>query len=62
MLVNIIPQFAMYNGHPIFWPKLSGKKIFHFNFVIQLFICLYFETKPIIFQAIILHMDIIIAF
>ena len=33
-----IPHFAMYNVHPYFWPKLSGEKSFHFNFLIQLFI------------------------
>ena len=39
------------------------KKIFHFNFLIQFFTYLYLETKPIIvFQVIILHMDIVIAF
>ena len=30
--------------HPGFWPKLSGKKIFHFNFLIELFIYLYLDT------------------
>ena len=30
--------FAVYNVHPHFWTKLSGKKSFHFNFLIQLFI------------------------
>ena len=39
------------------------KKNFHFNLLIQLFIYLHLETKSIIvFQGIILHMDIIIAF
>ena len=38
------------------------KKIFHFNFLIQLFIYLHLETKPIIVsQSIILHTDIVIA-
>ena len=37
------------------------EKIFHFNFLIQLFIYLYLETKLIIiFQDIILHMDIVL--
>ena len=53
----------MYTAHPHFWPELSGEKTFHFNFYIQLFIYLYLETKPVIvFQGIILHTDIIIAF
>ena len=26
------PYFSVYNAHPRFWPKLSGKKIFRFNF------------------------------
>ena len=64
-----MPYFAVYNvlsvynAHPCFWPKLSGgKKIFHFNFLIQLFIYLHLETKPIIVsQSIILHTDIVIA-
>ena len=57
-----IPYFAVYNAHPCFWPKLSGKKIFHFNFLIQYVIYLYLETKPvIIFQGMILHMDVYIA-
>ena len=51
----------MYKVDARFWPKLSGKK--SFNFLIQLFIYLYLETKPIIvFQGIILHMDIVITF
>ena len=58
-----LPHFAVYNAHPHSWPKLSGKKIFFFYFLIQLFIYVYLETKPmIIFQGIILHMDIITAF
>ena len=36
------------------------KKIFHFNILLQFFIYLHLETKPvIIFQGIILHMDIV---
>ena len=43
-------------------PNFQGEKIF-FNVLIQLFIYLYLETKPIIvFQGIILHMDIVIVF
>ena len=39
------------------------EKIFPFIFLIQLFIYLYLETKPIIeFWGIILHTDIIITF
>ena len=53
----------MYNVHPCFWPKLSGEKIFHFNFLIQLFIYLYLETTLMItFQGIVLHVDSVIAF
>ena len=57
-----LAYFVMYIVHPCFWPKLAGKKIFPFNILIQYFIYLYLGTKPIIFQNIILHMDIIIAF
>ena len=39
-----LPYFAMYHAHPCFWPKLSGKKIFHFNFLFQLCIYLYLDT------------------
>ena len=47
----------------VFGPTFR-KKTFHFNSLIQLFIYLYLETKPIIvFRGIIiLHVDIIIAF
>ena len=53
----------MDNVHPRFWPKISGgKKTVHFNLLIQFLIDLYLETKLIIvFQGIILHMDIVIA-
>ena len=34
----------MYGAHTRFWPKFSGKKIFCFNFLIQLFIYLYLDT------------------
>ena len=62
-LVFLLSHFATYNAHPRFWPKLSGKKIFHVNFSIQFLVYLYLERKPIIiFQGIILHMDIVIAF
>ena len=30
-----LPYFVMYNVHPYFWPILSGKKFFHFNFLIS---------------------------
>ena len=33
----------MYNVHPHFWPKLSGKK-FCFSILIQFFIYLYLDT------------------
>ena len=68
MSVHIPCSFINYhilpciNAQPRFWPKLAGKKIFPFNILIQYFIYLYLGTKPIIFQNIILHMDIIIAF
>ena len=55
----------MYNVHPNFWPKLSGKTSFVliFNSIIYLFIYLDLETKQIIvFQGNILHTDIVIAF
>ena len=46
----------------IFGP-IFQEKIFHFDFLIQLFIYLYLETKWIIvFQGISLYTDIIIAF
>ena len=50
---------------PTFLAQIFRKnlKISHFNFVIQLFVYLYLETKPItVFQGIIFHTDIIIAF
>ena len=48
---------------PALLAQTLRKDIFRFNFLIQLFLYLYLETKPIIvFQGIILHMDIIIAF
>lgn len=31
-----------------FWPKCSGKKVFHFSFQIQVLIYSYLETKPTI--------------
>ena len=41
----------------------SGTKIFCFSILTQLFSYLYLERKPIIvFQGIILYMDIVIAF
>ena len=48
----------------VFGPNFQGKKkIFRFNFLIQFFIYLYLETKPIIiFQGIVMHTDIVIAF
>ena len=42
---SVTPYFPMCNAHPRFWPKLSWKKIAHFDFLIQLFIYLYLETK-----------------
>ena len=59
----MVPYFAVYNAHPRVWPKLSGEKSFILIFLIQLFIYLYLETKPIImYQGIILYADIIIVF
>ena len=47
----------------VFGPNFQEKKIFHVNFSIQFLVYLYLERKPIIiFQGIILHMDIVIAF
>ena len=46
----------------VFGPNFQ-EKIFHFNILIQVFIYLYIETKLImVFQGIILYMDIIVAF
>ena len=53
---SLVPYFATYNAHPCFWPKLSGKKSF---VLIQFF---YLYVKPLTFQGILLHIDIIIAF
>ena len=48
---------------PMFLAQIFRKKFFCFNFLIQIFIYFYLETKLIIiFQGIILHTDIIIAF
>ena len=69
----ILPPFTycvlphMTHSHVEYIPTFSAqafrKKIFCLHFKVQLFIYLYLETKPIIiFQDIILHMDIIIAF
>ena len=53
-----MPCFTMYNVHLHFGPSFQGEK--SFNFLIQLFIYLYLETKLIIiFWGIILHTDII---
>ena len=61
-LTELIPYFAMFRAHPCCWPRLSGKKIFCFNFLIQFFIYLHLEPKLIIvFQGIILHTDIVTA-
>ena len=64
----VLPHFALYTAPScamhtqLFGPNFQ-KKIFHLNFLIQLFIYLYLETKPsIVFQGIILHTDIVIAF
>ena len=57
-----ITIFAGYNVLLcIMCTRILGEKIFHFNVLIQLLIYLYLETKPIIiFQGIILYMDIVI--
>ena len=59
---HLIYRILPYIMHThIFGPNFQEKKK-SFNFLIQ-FLYLYLETKPIIvFQGIILHMDIIIAF
>lgn len=47
----------------MFLAQTSKEKIFCFNFFIQLLIYLYLETKAIIiFQGIVFHMDIVVAF
>ena len=52
----------MYNAHPRFWPKLSGRNVL-FKYFHLTFTSLYLETKLIIvFQGIIFHTDIVIAF
>ena len=66
-VLHHVYYIPMYSVHPSFWPKLSGKKTFYFLDIyiyknIYLSIYLFLETKPmIIFQGIILHMDIITA-
>ena len=55
----------MYNMCPHFWPKLSGEKIFHFNFLIQFFTYLYLDTCFLYYKGILAfifeHTDIVIA-
>ena len=47
----------------VFGPNFQENKVVCFNFFNSIFIYLYLEIKPIIiFQGIILHMDIVIAF
>lgn len=47
---HILPYLAMYNVLPWFGSKLSGeKKIFHFNFLIQIVICLYLRPCFILY-------------
>ena len=39
LYLKALPYFAAYNAHPHFWPKVSGKTFFHFNYIlIYLFI------------------------
>ena len=47
-----IPYLGMYNAHPHFWPKVSGKTFFHFNYILiylfifrQLFFCIIKEFQ-----------------
>ena len=42
----------MNNAHPGFWPKVSGKKTFRFNFLIQLCIYLYLDTCSLYYKEI----------
>ena len=61
LILSCVTCSPLYRA-PMFLAQLSGI-IFHSNFLIQFFIYLYLETKPIIvFRGIILHMDIVIAF
>lgn len=44
--------FAVYNVHPRFWSKLSGKKYFVLIFLIQIFICLHLGTCFLYYKGI----------
>ena len=61
-----LSYFAMYNVHPCFQPKLSGKKSFVLIFLIQLFIYLYLGTCFLYYKGILAfifeHMDIVTTF
>ena len=56
-------MFCRVEHTPMVLDQTYRKEVFCFNLLIQFLIYLYLETKPIIvFQGIILCMDIIIAF
>ena len=60
--ITKLPYFCHVKCAPTSLAQTFRKKIFHFNFLIQLFIYLYLERKLIIiFQGIILYVDISIA-
>ena len=42
----------MYDVHLCIWPKLSGRKIFRFNLLIQLCIYLYLDTCFLYYKGI----------
>ena len=50
--LQVLLYFAVDNAHPCLWPKLSGKKIFCFNFSIQLFIYLHLDTYFLYYKGI----------
>ena len=43
--VDYLPYFAVYTAHPCFWPKLSGKEMFHFNFLNSIIYLFIFRNK-----------------
>ena len=52
LLLSELPYFAVHNVHAPFGPKFSGKKILHFNCLIQFFICLYLDTCFLYYKGI----------
>ena len=49
---KLLPYLAVYDVHPHCGSKLSGKKIFWFNFLIQLFIYLKLDTSFLYYKGI----------